>query len=702
VIHVDGGSEGERLRGLGYAHALDRGLQILMMRVLGQGRAAELLDGSDEMVGVDRFFRRMNWTGGTAAQLEKLSERAVRLVDAYCEGVNERLQRKLPWELRLVGVRFEPWTPSDCLMLSRMIGYLTLAQSQAEIERLFVEMVQGEVPRPLLEELFPGLLEGLDEELVRKVRLGERIVPEAVRWQSAIPRMMASNSWVVAGSRTASGAPLLSNDPHLEVNRLPNVWYEVALRWDTGSAVAMSMPGLPALLIGRNAHMAWGATYTFMDAVDSWIEDCKDGCYRRGEEWVPFRERRETILRKGGAPVEVVFHENDHGALDGDPSEPGLYLTTLWSTSSSGAASLMAALDIPEARTVQEGMALLGRVESAWNWVLADGEGHIAYQMSGLMPRRRAGIRGFVPLPGWDPANDWQGFVPPEELPRCVDPPEGFIATANQDLNHLGLADPINMPMGPYRAARIAALLADDDQITVERTRRMHMDLVSPQAEALMALLRPLLPATPAAEELASWDLCYDTESRGAALFEAVYSALLVAVFGGGDSADRMGGAVARYLDEETGAFVDFYANFDRILLSPESAWFGEESREQIFRRVLEETLDASAAPSGTWGDRQRFTMSHMLLGGKLPRWLGFDRGPYSLIGGRATIHQGQIYRSGGRVTSFAPSMRLVVDLAEEGAWTALGGGPSDRRFSKWYASGIAGWLAGELKRVLP
>ena len=692
VVHVRAGAEADRYWGLGYAHGMDRGLQTVMMRILGQGRACEFLD--PDLLDVDLFFRRMHWSGGAAEEVAAMNPELRGLVQAYCDGLNARLDRRRPWELRMTGYRHEPWTPGDCMMLARMTGYLTLAQSQAEVERLVVEMVQGGVPDGHLEELFPGLLHGLDRDLLQEVRLGERVVPDAVRWLGGLSPAMASNNWVVAGRKTRSGRAMLANDPHLEVNRLPNVWYEVVVEGADDATVALTMAGLPALLIGRNKRLAWGATYAFIDAVDSWVERCRSGTYLRGEEWVPFRERREEIKRRGRQPHQAVFYENDHGVLDGDPHEEGSYLSTRWAPARAGARSMEAVLGVGRATTVEEGMAAMGPLEPAFSWVFADSAGDIGFQMSGLAPRRRAGVSGLVPLPGWDAANDWQGFLTPEELPRCVNPPEGFIVTANQDLNHLGVCAPINMPMGDYRAQRIAEVLGASDQLDVEAMGTLQMDLTSPQAEALLKVLEPLLPDNACGRALRGWDRRYDVDSEGAWAFERLYEGLLVGVFGQG-----FGEPVVRFLLEETGAFTDFYANLDRILLAEDSAWFGGRPRDELYREIAGATLDV--APQ-RWGDRQRIVMNHMLFGDKLPRWLGFDRGPLELPGGRATPHQGQVYRSAGRTTSFAPSMRLVVDFAEEGAWTRLCGGPSDRRFSRWYCSELQGWLDGTLKRVKP
>ncbi len=701
VAHVE--AEDDNLAGvcwgMGYCHALDRGLQMLLTRILGQGRACELLDGSDAMLEVDRFFRRMGWSEDSSQQTRRIDEAGRELVDAYCQGVNARFSRQCPWELRLVGYRPEPWRPEDSILLSRMIGYVALAQSQAEMERLFVEMVQAGVDDARLRALFPNVTEPWERELLARIKLGERVVPDAVRWLGGIPRAMASNNWVVSGGKTRSGKPMLANDPHLEVNRLPAVWYELVARWGEGRyAITATMPGLPAPLLGRTESLAWGATYTFMDGVDSWIEECRDGKRRSGDDWVPFNERRETILRKGKPPVEEVFHECEHGVLDGDPHVAGTYLATRWAPGRSGAASLSAAARMWRARTVKEGMAALSGLETSWNWVLADLDGHIGYQMSGLLPRRRAGVSGFVPLPGWDPDNDWHGFVDVAELPRAFDPQAGFIVTANNDLNHLGRSDPINLPMGDYRARRITELLERATATSVADHARIQADVYSIQARELMAVLRPVLDSDAVADSedarlLQEWDFSYDPASRGATLFERFYRELLIAVFG----ADGLGEDVVRHLLSETGIFIDFYDNFDRVILDESSPWLAGRDRAALVRAAFDA---ARGKPVPPWGEVNQVTLSHIFFAGKLPRFLGFDRGPVPLRGGRATPHQGQVYRGAGRDTSFAPSYRLIVDLGDDQAHTSLPGGPSDRRFSKWYCCELDAWLAGRYKKL--
>lgn len=685
--------------GQGFAHGIDRGLQILMMRIIGQGRVSEILNPADESLKIDMFFRRVSWARGAEAALEQLGERERELLQAYCDGLNAAFSRRLPWELtKICRHRPEPWKPEDTILLVRMMGYVSLASSQGEIERMFIEMVQAGVSEEKLHDLFPGILGGLDIELIRKVKLGESMVPTEL-WGSAMPRMMASNNWVVSGRKTVSGKPILANDVHLEGNRLPAVWCEMCLQSGDRYVMGGTLPGIPGVVAGRNNDVAWAVTYAFMDSEDSWIEQCRDGNYLRedGEDsdWVPFQKRTEEIKRKRGDNVEVDFYENDHGVLDGDPNTEGHYLATRWAPAESGSGALRACLGFFQASTAGEVTALYAGIESAWNCIAADQNGDVEYQMTGCAPRRRKGVSGFVPLAGWKKENDWQGFLRPDELPRMKNPPEGFFATANENLNAYGEGNPIDVAMGSYRADRIADLLAARDDFRVEDMRAMHDDVYSLQAELFMAILRPLLPDSDAAEILKNWDYCYDAESQGAYQFERFYQELYREVFG----KNGLGEKVVEWIWDTTGSFTDFYDNFDGVLLAESSVWFGDRSREEIYLAALEIAL--GEAPK-RWGSVRQFTMSHMFFGGRLPKWLGFDRGPYTLKGGRATIHQGQIYSNAGRVTSFMPSFRLISDLANEGVISNVAGGPSDRRFSKWYRSDVKNWLSGKYKRTLP
>ena len=696
VPHVQASSEADVLRGLGHCHGTDRALQLVVTRIIAQGRAAELLDGSDEMLAIDRFFRRIDLVSGTQGQIDALSPRHRALLEAYADGINRALTARRPWELRLVRHRPEPWKAAHCVLMGRLIGYVGLAQTQGEVERWIVQMLNDGVPADRLDKLFGGRLAGLDAALLDGLRIEDPLVPDSIRWNPVVPTVSASNNWALAPPRTHSGSAILAGDPHLEINRLPAVWYEAVLEGPDGWLAGASMPGAPATLVGRNDTVAWSVTYAYADVIDSWVEDCRDGCFRResdgaGEDrWEPFDVREEVVHRRGGAPERLRFHENLHGTLGGDPHVAGRYLATRWSGRDGGGASLAAALDLAGARSAEAAGELLSRLEWAFNWVLADRDGAIVYRMSGRIPRRREGVSGLLPLAGWRRADDWQGFHDPGELPQRRNPPAGFLATANDDLNAFGAVAAINLAGPPYRAQRLAALLAARSDWSVEALRHVQMDATSLQARRFMAVLAPLLAGDARFDAIRRWDCSYD-DAGSAAWFETFYGAAVQAVL-----TWACGAQGARYVADETDIVANYFWLLDDVLLDAGGAWAGEEGRDAALRRLALEALTAAPRdpPPG------RMMMRHLLLGDRLPAWTGFDHGPVRLRGGRATVQQAQLVRVGGREVAVGPSFRLVTELGGDVIWTALPGGPSDRRFSRWYSSGVRDWVEGKLKPV--
>tara|TARA_R110001592_G_scaffold175308_2_gene414343 strand:+ start:557 stop:2764 length:2208 start_codon:yes stop_codon:yes gene_type:complete len=697
------------LWGSGYAHAIDRSTQLLMMRVLGQGRLCELLSDTEDSLKIDHFFRKANWVNSLDDEVAKLDDASLSLCQGYCDGVNAGLVAKKISAMKLLGYKHEVWRIQDSILVSRMASYLTLAQSQAEVERLFIELVQAGISTEQLAALFPIDLSNFDRELIESVQLGERVVPQELIWNLALPRMMASNNWVISGRKTASGQAIMANDPHLEINRLPNVWCEQSLIWPENFAKGMGMPGLPGIIIGRSKNLAWGVTYTFMDTIDSWVEECKEGKYKQDQQWLDFEKRTEIIKRKKHTDEQLHFYENKHGVLDGNPFEAGRYLATKWAADTMGAASLMTSLSLTQASNAKEGAACLAKMESAWNWVIADEQNNIVYQMSGLMPKRHESWNGFTPMPGWEAQYDWQGMVATSELPCVENPEEGFFVTANQDLNHLGKCSPINMPMGDYRARRIAQLIEQSDQHDVKSSQKIQFDVYSIQAEEFLAILLPILEKSSEQDSanssaytvLKNWNCEYDLESIAAPLFEDFYSALRMEVFGGSKSGT--GKDVMRHLSSQTGVFIDFYQNFDQVLLDPGSPWFSQEGNDlpSQFEAFLNAFKVAKRKYKAIpWKAINSIVFTNMLFQGKLPEFMGFDTPPVPIIGGRATPHQGQLYTSAGRQTSFGPSIRMVSDLSEKTLYTCLAGGPSDNRFSPWYLSELDDWKKGVYKKL--
>jgi penicillin amidase len=700
VPHVQAGPLDDLLFGLGWVAAADRGVQLELTRLVARGRTAECLKADDKMVALDRAMRRYDLWGDAKFQAECLGERTRELVAAYCLGIDRGFAKSsLPLEFRLIRHRPEQWTPADCIAVLKLTGLVDMTETQGWAEKLIVQMIRRGVDLERLKELFPYMVEDLDPgylELMGRIELEEPMVPETLAW-SRLPRTYGSNNWAVAGSRTASGKALLAGDPHLDVSRLPAIWQEVALEGDSFYFTGAAVPGIPFPALGRTAHLAWSPTYAFMDVSDYFVELVKGGRYRRGGEWREFDVRDEVVRRKGGEPVVFRYYQTDLGVLEGDPSRDGYFLCFAWSAARDcGAESLEAMAEIMLCESVKEALPLFSRLDfAAFNWVAADTGGNIGYQMSGRSPLRAEGCSGLLPLPGWDPAYHWRGYLPREDLPSLYNPPEGFIVTANQDLNRYGKGPVINLCMAPYRAERIAGLLAGRERHDAAFQRAVQYDLYSRQAEVFMEKLRPLLPDTPNGRLLEQWDLRYDLDSLGATLFERVYLELVKLVFG-----ERgMGREVMDHLLEETIIFTDFFGNFDEVLLREDALWFDGRSQEELMRLALERSLQEPPVPYGSW---RRVLLKNIFFEGRLPRWTGFDRGPLRLPGGRATVSQGQIFRSAGRLATYAPAIRFTADFAEEGIRSVLAGGPSGRRFSRWYASGLKDWSAGTYKHLAP
>lgn len=695
IPEISADTVADLMKGLGWVHANDRQLQTLITRILLQGRAAELLKADDALISIDTYMRRMNFLPDPQAQVAGLDASTRKAMESYVDGFNDWIRDNgTVFEFKLLGYRRpEPLTVADCLLLGKAIGFLGLADIQASMEKFLVELIQKGVAQKKIRELFPYLSDPIDTELIGRITLSPPLVPEAVKWLNRLPRLNASNNWAVSGRHTRSGFPILCNDPHLEVNRLPNVWQEVVLRLPGDTMLGITVPGAPALITGRNKHVAWGLTFSYMDMLDYRIERCRDGKYYRKEGWKPFSVREEKIKVKKKDAVRIMAYENENGLLEGDPNDEGYYLALGWSVARGcGAADFNAIMKVMTSRSAEEAMTWFRRMEMvSMNWVVADTRGNIGYQMSGRHFNRPEGISGLLPLPGWEEKYNPAGYNDPDDLPCVLNPPEGIIATANHDLNYLGRSHPINLCMGPYRADRIVQLLEAGSELDVAYMKDMQYDLYSLQAERLMKIIVPLLPDTANGRILKAWDLRYHTDSTGAMLFESVYRAIIDVVFGD----HGFGVDVVDHIFAETSLFNDYYANFDRILENRSSAWFDGETRAALFKKGIETGLSVEPAP---YGKTRSIILAHLLFGGQLPGFLGFDYGPLTLPGCRATIPQGQIFNNAGRLTTFSPTYRFITDLATDEIHTNLAGGPSDRRFSNWYVNDLKNWYEGNYK----
>ena len=330
-----------------------------------------------------------------------------------------------PFEFKLTRYHPEPWTPADSLLIAKVMGFVGLTQAQGEAEKFIVELVQAGVDAERIKSLFPEITEDLTPDyldLLRKVKLERPSIDRSVLWD-VLPAFSASNNWAVHPSRSASGHAILCGDPHLAM-QLPVIWYPVVMTDGTDFLSGATVAGSPAIAIGRSREMAWSATYGTSDVSDFFIEEVKDSKYRRGNEWVDFKVREETIRPRGKAPVTVRVHETDDGLLEGDPDSDGYYLSYAWASRSRGGTaveSLQQFARIHKATDVHDAIEAFGRLSFAsFNWVFADNKGNIGYQLGGVVPERPNGASGLIPLLGWE--STWTGFADPTHTPDASIP----------------------------------------------------------------------------------------------------------------------------------------------------------------------------------------------------------------------------------------------------------------------------------------
>lgn len=718
VPHIRATRFEDALYGLGYMHALDRRTQLLFSRVVGQGRSAELLSDKPAAIESDRFFRRAGLYLGLDQEVQKLPQDQRSQLTDYAAGVNDGLRQAGPsLAMRAVRFRSAPWDPQAVLLIGNLLAFAGLAMGQQRAERVILDMILAGFDPAQLRELYAPHLDHADFELLRQVKTTQNMSDQALA-ELELPKLTGSNAWAVSPGRTwpahgaggPSSGPLLASDPHLEIDRLPTTWYEVVMRWGPQDyVIGASLPGTPLIAVGRNANVAWGTTYAMGDTLDYFVEECRvqEGrCqYRRGDAWHDFQHRNEVIARRKRKkpPETLTVYFNAQGTLEADPraTGPAKLLSSAWTGQHGGSGAGIATwLQLARAADVKQAMLIVREApQPTLVWIFADRQGHIGRQVSGRYPLRPAHASGLHPLPAWDDRNHWQGWVDSQELPASYDPPEGFVAAANQDPGGPRL---VTLPAADYRYRRICDRLTELPQATVADMQTLQYDTLSLQAKDLLKIFLPHLTGDPLRafhDRLAAWDGRFDPTSLEATCFGRLYRNVLFEILGGDPKAD--GGRGMRrvlYLSNQPNFSLLLFAGVDRILHNDASLWWAGRDKADLIRRAARR---AAAKPDRLWGEINRLTFENRFLPGFLARALRLRIGPMPLAGCHATPFQGHL-RGGRRRTAFGPSYHFVTDLAAEGAWTNLPGGVSENRLGGLYKSDLKRWFKGEFKQLTP
>jgi penicillin amidase len=711
VAHITGATWLDVLAGLGYMHALDRGTQMFFSRSVASGRAAEQISDKPELLETDRFFRKVGLHRNLIEEVRQLDDRVFSQLTAYCEGVNDAVKEQgRSWPMWAVNFPLEPWNQQSILLIGKLLSFGGLAVSQMQNERLLIELIHAGVNEDTLRKLFAPRLDQVDFAVIRQIRMSNQLSDEALELLTDLPRLAGSNAWAISPQRSASGHPLLAADPHLEVNRLPAIWYEAVLKWgNRGEQYVMgaTLPGCPLFAIGRTERLAWGVTYLKGDTIDYFIEDIRRGGqsgwqYRRGEQWHDCTARTETLKHKGSEPESLCYWETPQGVLDGEPEElgEGLQLALAWTGSCpEHGQAIDAWLNVIAAASAQQAM---DRVQNCSQptlcWVFADRDGHIGMQSCGRFPKRGGRQMGLAPIPAWEERNHWQGWLDSALLPRVYDPPEGFVSSANEELNPPDLPMLVTQPVPSYRKWRIAERLRELPRATTKQMQDLQYDLVSVQARELLKVILPYLPEGQLKQRMSNWDCSYTANSREAPLFHRLYINLIIEMLG---SDTGIGWRRTIYLCTRVGYSMMLVNTADRLLLNHDDDWWRDKNLSEVVQRAAAKTEKEHTDVE--WSDLNNFHFADRFFSNRqVGRLLGFSSRRYPMPGNHATPFQGHVLQTATRETTFAPSYHFVTDLGTDEAWTNLPGGPSESRFSRLYNNDVARWFSGEYKKLSP
>jgi penicillin amidase len=771
----------------GFVHAQDRFFEMDFRRHVTSGRVAEMFGSSQ--VATDKFLRTLGWHEVAQQELDAMDDTTRGYYQAYADGVNAYLASRsgadLSLEYAVLGIQNpeykpEPWKPADSVAWLKAMAWDLRTNIEDETNRALLAADldrAGESDaeaRALIENVYPAYPFAQHPVIVPKITtdapaadaepaakpaaytgstgpgVGQAL--QTVQWEKAdsvieaasmligpVGEGIGSNSWVVSGDLTASGKPLLANDPHLGA-ALPSVWYQMQLKCKTVSAecpfdvAGFTFSGLPGVVIGHNGKIAWGFTNLTTDVADLYIEKVQGDQYWRDGALAPLDVKKDVIKVAGGEDVPLTIRSTVHGpiisgltddftAIAKHPSaETGTALTDVpsapteatmkhdyavslrWTALDPGTtATAIFALDTASDFTDFRHAASLFDVP-AQNLIYADTKGNIGYQAPGRLPIRGAGD-GWLPQPGWDSAYDWTGFIPFEELPVSYNPPEGYIVTANNAI----VTDDYPYFLSRdwdygYRAARISHLIQRKSATGPLTGRGMHeiqMDdemWIGKQLAAAMGGVAVQGKGPKAAVDLLrTWDAQNRADSPAAAYANVLWSNLVHNVFIDRkvplpvDDQGRLFTVVGTMLDDPGDPL---WMN-DRLSVSGMDEMLAL-SAKQAYAELSK--LQGENVTGWNWGKLHALTLTSSTLGssGIKPIEMLFNRGPYAVSGGASVVNATGWKMGESYATTTVPSMRMIVDLADfdKSTWIHLTGA-SGHAFNEHYTDQTEDWAAG-------
>ncbi len=516
----------------GWMAAKDRLFQIDLWRRAGTGKLAEVLGPS--AIARDRVARLVRFRGDWAREWSSYAPDARQIVTAFVQGINAYIKslKSRPLEFRIAGYDPGLWGPED--VVSRVAGLgmtgnlareVVLSEEIADFGANTVE--KYEPPDPFVHLAAPpGVdLRAITEQILSDYR---EVLDEA--------KFSGSNNWVVDGSMSATGKPLLANDPHRAITlpSLRRTVHLVAPGWD---AIGAGEPALPGIALGHNDAIGFGLTVVGTDQEDLYVEKLNPSNpdqYLYKKAWKPVETERQQIAVKGMQPVTVELRYTRHGPILYEDRPRHLAYALRWVGAEPGGAGYLAGISLARAKNWSEFLAAMARFKvPSENMVYADTSGNIGWIAAGLSPIRR-NWTGLLPVPGDSGEYEWNGFVPVSEMPQAYHPARHFIATSNDNILPPGYAKQIAYEWAaPFRVERVREMLSAPKKFSVADFERMQYDVVSLPARRLQAIVRRSPPEGNKAivDEFLNWDARLTPDSRAAMVFEMWITYLSPEVF---------------------------------------------------------------------------------------------------------------------------------------------------------------------------
>ncbi|WP_156960095.1 penicillin acylase family protein [Oceanobacillus manasiensis] len=703
VPHISATTEHDLYMAQGYVQAQHRIFQMEMSRRQASGTLSEIVGSA--AVDNDKYFRTLGLRRAAEKSYELYTDESKAVLQSFADGVNAYIKEAtenngLPIEFTLMGSKPAEWTPLDSLTIGKYMAFDLGGhwESQA-FNQYLLETVDEEKAM----ELFPAY----PENRPTIIDTGELDIASSLE-KAVIPHAFnGSNNWVVSGDKTASGMPMLADDPHLGLGT-PSIWIQMHLEAEEINVSGVIFAGVPGIILGHNEDIAWGVTNTGPDVQQLYVEKRNpenDTAFLYEDKWEEATIIEEPIKVKDGETIAYQVTETRHGPVISEFAEDtgkGTVLSLRW-TALDATTELEAILAINQAADWEQFETGLEKfLAPAQNFVFAGKDGTIAYKANGNIPIYENGEDALLPLAGWDAETEWKGFIPFDELPRVINPEKGYIATANNKIAgddypyHIS-----NLWAQPYRYERIAEVLEAGENLTPEDMMDLQMDVHNLRAREFVPLFTEALHdkelsdiEVQSLELLQGWDYVDNVDSPEALLFHHWIKEIENLLYK--DIPDNMMGMFSG-----KGQTTD---SLLRTALNGEKSIWVEEagSIEGVLRKSLTKTVEklqeeyGSSIEEWRWGDYHQVQFDHPLSGIHPVLAFFFNSEKPMEVGGSSVTPMAASYEPETGMVDHGASWRFVIDFNDmQTGYHIVGPGQSGHFKSDWYDDQVKDWVKG-------